>query len=82
MTTIGSYEAKTHLPRLLKQVSRGEEILITRCGVPVALLTSPNKTAAGSLEKIVQSMLQFRDARRKTIGRMTIRALREAGRTY
>ena len=38
MTEIGAYEAKTHLPQLLKRVAQGEEIIITRHGVPVARL--------------------------------------------
>jgi prevent-host-death family protein len=39
MQTVGAYEAKTHLPKLLEQVARGEAITITKHGVPVALLT-------------------------------------------
>ncbi len=36
MQTIGSYEAKTRLPELLRQVAQGEQFTITRRGVPVA----------------------------------------------
>ncbi len=35
---INIHEAKTHLSRLLKQVAAGEEITISRAGVPVAKL--------------------------------------------
>ena len=35
---IGSYEAKTHLPKLLERVRRGERITITRRGKPIAEL--------------------------------------------
>lgn len=35
---IGAYEAKTHLPALLKRVAQGESITITRRGTPVAEL--------------------------------------------
>ena len=38
MESIGSYEAKTHLPRLLDRVIRGESLTITRHGRPVARL--------------------------------------------
>ena len=34
-------EAKSHLSRLLDQVSQGEEIVIARCGKPVARLIPP-----------------------------------------
>jgi len=36
MTSVGSFEAKTHLPKLLKRVAKGEKIIITRRGEPVA----------------------------------------------
>jgi prevent-host-death family protein len=39
-TTVGAYEAKTHLPRLLDQVEAGEDVIITRHGKPVARLTA------------------------------------------
>lgn len=38
METIGAYEAKTHLPRLLDRIARGESLTITRHGRPVARL--------------------------------------------
>lgn len=34
--TVGAYEAKTHLPALLKEVERGREIVITRREKPIA----------------------------------------------
>ncbi len=38
MDSIGAYEAKTHLPRLLNRIARGESLTITRRGRPVARL--------------------------------------------
>lgn len=38
MTTVGSFEAKTHLPQLLERVFRGERITITKHGRPVPSL--------------------------------------------
>ena len=38
MRTIGAYEAKTHLPRLLDEVAGGAIITITKHGQPVAVL--------------------------------------------
>lgn len=38
-STVGVHEAKTHLSRLLERVLAGEEIVIERRGVPVAVLT-------------------------------------------
>jgi prevent-host-death family protein len=36
MTVVNIHEAKTHLSRLLRRISRGEEIVIARSGKPVA----------------------------------------------
>ena len=42
MQTIGSFQAKTHLSQLLKQIEEtGETIAITRHGQTIALLTPP-----------------------------------------
>lgn len=38
MKSVGTYEAKTHLPRLLSQVEKGESITITKRGKPIARL--------------------------------------------
>ena len=38
MSHIGAFEAKTHLPQLLRRVSAGERFVITRHGSPVAEL--------------------------------------------
>jgi prevent-host-death family protein len=39
--TVGSYEAKTHLARLLEEAENGEVIAITRHGKVVARLMPP-----------------------------------------
>ena len=38
MEMIGAHEAKTHLSKLLDRVVRGENLIITRHGKPVARL--------------------------------------------
>lgn len=38
MKTIGSFDAKTHLSRILEEVANGEEYTITKHGKPVAEL--------------------------------------------
>lgn len=38
MTTVNVHQAKTHLSRLLAEVARGEEIIISRAGTPIARL--------------------------------------------
>lgn len=46
---VGAYEAKTHLPRLLRQTRAGKSFIITQRGKPVAELKpveSPRKKGA------------------------------------
>ncbi len=40
--SVGVYEAKTHLSRLLDEVAAGEDVVITRRGVVVARLVAPD----------------------------------------
>jgi prevent-host-death family protein len=43
MATVAAFEAKTHFSQLLDRVERGEEIVITRHGKPVARLAPTEK---------------------------------------
>jgi prevent-host-death family protein len=55
MTTVGAYEARTHLAKLIRAVERGETVIITRRGKPVAQLApveDPSPTAAEVIERI------------------------------
>lgn len=45
-STVGAYEAKTHLSELLERVEGGEEITITKHGAPVAKLVPVRKEAS------------------------------------
>ncbi|WP_026373723.1 type II toxin-antitoxin system Phd/YefM family antitoxin [Agrococcus lahaulensis] len=78
MTTIGAYEAKTHLPRLLAEVERGATVTITRHGRPVARLVPISNAGSQSVEELVQEM---RDARAgRSLGGGGVRDLIEEGR--
>lgn len=79
MPSVGSYEAKTHLPSLLKRVERGERITITRHGHPVALLVPVSEAVEEERSQAVEGLLQFRTGR--SLGRgLTVRDLVETGR--
>jgi prevent-host-death family protein len=80
MTEIGSYEAKTHLPQLLERVARGEKIVITKRGRPVAMLVPPPADAKPDVRKVVKDMLAFRDRVKRTLGGLTVREMRDEGR--
>ncbi len=38
METVNIHDAKTHLSRLLERVQKGEEIMLAKAGVPIAML--------------------------------------------
>lgn len=77
--TVGSYEAKTHFPSLLDRVSKGEEVIITKHGVPVARLVPifPFRTQ-DDYQEIAAQIRQFRKGRR--LGEVSVRQLIEEGR--
>ena len=64
MESVGAYEAKTHLPRLLERVQSGESITITKHGVPVAVLHPPNSESSRDIESVIADLLAFRESHR------------------
>ena len=83
MTTMGIYEARTHLSELLDHVAKGRKILITRRGKPAALLGPPPKHDQRDVHHVVQEMLAFRDREGPTLGgQVTIRELIDEGRRF
>ena len=44
--TVNIHEAKTHLSRLLERVMSGEDVILTKAGKPVAVLSPFNKPLA------------------------------------
>ena len=62
MTEVGAYEAKTHLPRLLERVRKGERITITKHGTPIAMLV-PVETA-GQRRTVAETIEEIRRFRR------------------
>lgn len=77
--TVGSYEAKTHLPALLDRVVKGEEITITRHGVPVARLVpvTPAKRK-GDLQATIDALKTFRKGNK--LNGLSVRDLITEGR--
>ncbi|MEP6814815.1 MAG: type II toxin-antitoxin system prevent-host-death family antitoxin [Marmoricola sp.] len=77
MTTIGAYDAKTHLPKLLKEVEAGATVTITKHGREVARLV-PVGSADGTAEELVRALRKARRGVRR--GRTTVRKMIEDGR--
>lgn len=57
---IGSYEAKTHLPKLLERIAKGERITITKHGVPVAMLVPPQPLKKPDPRMVIRKVREFR----------------------
>ncbi len=80
MQKVGSYQAKTHLPRLLEKVARGERITITKHGVPVAMLVPIEDKPKPELRTVIEQIKAF--SRGHRLGRISIRKLIEEGRRF
>jgi antitoxin (DNA-binding transcriptional repressor) of toxin-antitoxin stability system len=83
MTTMGFYQARTHLSEVLDRVEKGKTILITRRGKPVALIGPPPRENQQNVSQIVEKMLAFRNREGPTLGRqITLRKLIDEGRRF
>lgn len=60
MRSIGAYEAKTHLPRLLDEVAKGERITITKHGHPVAVLVPPDAVGVRDVDAVMDRFRELR----------------------
>jgi prevent-host-death family protein len=82
MHTVGSYEAKTHLPQLLERVEHGETITITRHGKPVArLVPAVMSTPRPDIAAAIAGMVQFQEQEGPALGdKITLRDLIDEGR--
>ena len=73
---IGAYEAKTHLPRLLREVAAGQSFTITLRGKPVAELKPSSESGAENKNvKFVHAMREFR--KRSDLPSLTAEQIKE-----
>ncbi len=84
MSSVGAYDAKTHLPRLLKEVERGETITITKHGREVARLVPVDKRSIPT-EEVIEALRAARQGVRRgrssvRRGRSSVRRMTEEGR--
>ena len=70
MSTVGAYEAKTHLSKLLDRVAKGERIVITRHGHPVAVLSPPDQPPRVDVREGIEALRLFRQGRRISTGEL------------
>lgn len=81
MREIQASEAKAHLPQLLDDVERGETLIITRHGRPIARIIPEVDRRQEEIDKALASLTELR----KRTGRITLdelRSARDEGRKY
>ena len=82
MASVGSFEAKTHLTRLLERVAKGERIMITNRGRPVAMLVPPEAGIQRDTAQVGREMLEYRDKIKRCLGAKSFRKLAHEGHRF
>ncbi|MGP6158564.1 MAG: type II toxin-antitoxin system Phd/YefM family antitoxin [Vulcanimicrobiaceae bacterium] len=78
---VGSFEAKTHLSRLLAEVEAGAEITVTRRGHPIArIVPAAGSRATAAPQRSVDAWLAYSKRRKLTTGGLSIREMIDEGR--
>jgi len=81
MREIQASEAKTHLPRFLDDVERGETLIITRHGRAIARIVPEVNRRQEEIDRAIEGIMSLR----KRTGKITfeeLRSAREEGRKY
>ena len=78
MQFIGSYQAKTRLPELLRRVEQGESFTITRRGLPVARIVGIEENVE-DIRSVIDRLRTSR-ARRRPVPAEELIADRNRGR--
>jgi prevent-host-death family protein len=81
MREVQASEAKIHLPQLLDDVERGETIMITRHGRPIARIVPEGQRRQEEINRAIDAL----KALRKHTGKITVAELlsaRHAGHKY
>jgi prevent-host-death family protein len=77
MKTVGTYEAKTHLPRLLTQVEQGETITITKRGRPVAVLSPARPIPERDVKALIAEFRAYSQEHARKHGALSRREIKE-----
>jgi len=72
--TVGSFEAKTHLARLLARAARGESFVITKRGKAMASLVPPPSHSSSNPGDVI---LDFRKKYAGQLGKFSVEMLKE-----
>jgi prevent-host-death family protein len=78
METVGIYEMRTRLAELVDKVVNGEEVTVTRHGIPVAKIVPIDTTSKVPVRDAIEAMKKF--GRGKSLRGLTIKKMIEQGR--
>ncbi len=81
MREIQASDAKARLPQLLDDVERGETLIITRHGRPIARIVPETNRRQEEVDKALSSIRELRKRTRK-ISLKQILSARDEGRKY
>jgi prevent-host-death family protein len=77
MKSVGSYEAKTHLPRLLSQVEKGETITITKRGKPIAVLSPAQAVPEQNVSAVIAEFRAYSQEHARKHGSLKAKEIKE-----
>ena len=60
MITVGLFDAKTHLPEIIRKVQTGEEVCVTRYDEEVAFLIPVNKYYQNKNRDVIQALIALK----------------------
>jgi prevent-host-death family protein len=78
--SVDSYEAKTHLPRLLSQVENGETITITKRGKVFARIVPADEPPVQDVLSVIREFRAYSRKEARMLGGMSIKEMIEEGR--
>jgi prevent-host-death family protein len=79
-STVGLFDAKTHLSSLVERVAKGERITITKHGTPVAVLVPTDRRGNKDLKRVAEEIRAIR--KNNFLRGLKIRDLITEGRRY
>jgi prevent-host-death family protein len=75
---VGAFEAKTHLSKLLDRVQKGDRVVITHRGKPVAVMVAPGELERGHVADVIRRIREVRERTKSRPG--SVGSLRSDGR--
>lgn len=82
MREVQASEAKAHLPQLLDDVERGETVVITRYGRPIARLVPEAERRQAEIDEAIEGILALRKRLKNKITVEEILSSIREGRKY